>query len=260
MSPVTRLRAIAVIVLVGLAGLAVGQSPASAAPRPEVAAPSDLVEIANFGRPVNDLQHVPAAAGVAIGSAMVIELPADADGMGGLDRSGAQLNGPSADGRFTEVVAQGGPAGGAFGMVTEIHDVIEARLPVHLAPGTTLRSTPGGGLIQTDRSGWTIASIDPAFAIDEAGNELPASYTFDATTSTLVVQADTTNAMGAVFIDPSWNCVKAVAQLVGWAHAAGLAAWVASMVFTGGLSAVIGFFAWQGIAAWRTWGVINACR
>ncbi len=125
-----------------------------------------------------------------------------------------------------------------FGIVTERHAHVEYRYHAILAPGTTIKTGPDGGLFQVASNGRVIGYISPAYAVDSVGAHLPASYTFDSRDHVLIVKANTTHAKGAVFIDPSWHC-WATATLYGAAWIVAVAAWV----FT------------DGTAAWVAWAL-----
>jgi hypothetical protein len=216
----------------------------------------DLKRSANFGRPVPGLKSSVAIDRLAVSPTLIVHLPSDLDGAAGADASGVVLNGPTADGKFVQVVA----SAHGFGFVTKQHAVIEERLPVQMTPGSSMRTSPDGSLEQVAEDGTVMAVIAPAFAVDELGYTMPASYRFDPVTSSLVVRADTTRAHGATFIDPKWGCFYALAVLLGWRFAGLVATWVAGAILTGGWWAVAGFLVMQGALSAQVLGIYYACR
>lgn len=145
------------------------------------------------------------------------------------------INTPAADGTVT-VAEPGG-----FGIVTTDHKAVQYRYTTAAAPGTTLVGATDGGLDQVDAAGHAVGHIDAAFAIDSAGTRLPASYSYNPASRQLVVTADTTHAVGAVFIDPSWHC-WAIASAYGLGTLVIAAAWLFS-------DGSVSWVAW----ALRTW-------
>ena len=151
----------------------------------------------------------PAVPGIDVGG-MTLVLPSDADGMAEISVDGAVIMNGEMAGSSDRVVIV--PAG--FGVITETHGQVEYRFTAELDPGMKVQTMPDGSLaIVNIFTGAIEGLIDPAYAIDEAGQSHPASYQYDRVTSELVLTADTTDAEGSVFIDPSWACKIKLAGL-----------------------------------------------
>lgn len=160
------------------------------------------------------------------------------------------ITGETADGT-AQVVELGG-----FAVVTNRHDRLEFHYKTISAANTTLVRSADGGMDEKTSAGKIVGHIDPASAIDSTGVPIPASYSYDSTNHEIVVQADTTHAIGAVFIDPSWRCwAVAGAYGAGWVVAA--AAWI----FTDGgtVWAAWALRAWFGLSFNAADAVARAC-
>lgn len=209
----------------------------------------DLVHAGGFGT-VNraELRTVAPVTDVTLGYGLVLHLPDDVDGTAASDGT-VVLNGLAADGGTIVTRPDG------FGVITADHGPVEYRYPLSLLPGATLTPGADGGLEYRDATGGSLGRIDPAYAVDETGTALPASYTFDATASELVVTADTSNAVGQVFIDPSWRCTRTIVQYLGWGALAILGVYVAA--FVPYLSWLV--IAWFNAAPWMADRIALAC-
>lgn len=152
-------------------------------------------------------------------SAATIELPVDGDGVAHVTDTGTVINGEIL-GSDDLVVA----TSTAFAVVTERHEEVEFRFPISMPNGFTIDEADNGSLSLLDAQSTVVGVMSPAFAIDEAGVEHPASYSFDASASELVMSADLTDAEGSVLVDPSWRCwaklagmgLLSLAVVVGW--------------------------------------------
>jgi hypothetical protein len=218
----------------------------------------DLMHAAGFGdsaagpwRPTQAVQALQLTPG------LIVQLD-DGAKRGLSDGQGTYINNVGT--RGDQIVVRASATGTGFGVVTQKHEMLSLAFKTLRVPNSRVLPSADGGLQQVTASGQVIGYIRPAVAVDSLHQGMPANYAFDNATGTLRVNADTRNAVGLVFVDPSYKCIKAVASLVGWANAVGMAAWAASAIASGGITAVIGFFAWQGIAGWRTYGVIQNCR
>ena len=154
--------------------------------------------------------------------------------------AGVAITGAAADGSV--VVLKANRSGLGFGIVTNRHSLLTYRYKAILAPGTRITAAPDGGLDQVNAAGVVVDHISPAYAIDSTGTKMRASYRFDSLTDELMVEADSTYAKGAVFIDPSWHCV-AIASFYGAVWVLAAAAWL----FSDGVGAA--FLAWA-LRAW----------
>jgi hypothetical protein len=156
---------------------------------------------------------------------------------------------PTADG--VEIAQPGGVA-----IVTGTHAELEFRYTTIAPEGTALAPATDGGLNELNAAGHLIGHIDPALAIDQSGQHLPASYGYDAGRHELVVRADTTAARGAVFIDPSWQCY-AVAGAYGAVFVLAAAAWL----FTDGSVVFVmwALRAWFGLSFNAANAIARAC-
>jgi hypothetical protein len=169
--------------------------------------------------------------------------------------AGVAITGTGNDGSV--IVAKANKTGLGFGIVTSRHGPLEYSFKALLAPGTTIKAAPDGGLNQVSATGAVIAHINPAYAIDSAGTRLPASYSFDSRSRELIVKANTSNAKGAVFIDPSLKCVLTVSG-IGLAWLLVAAAWL----FSDGVGASFMYWAlrvWFGISINAANTVTRAC-
>jgi hypothetical protein len=237
-----------IVPLITTSVIAAGMSSAASAsaapaPRPSTAALSAvrMADLAGFAD-VSQSQLTPSAAITALPLTpdLIIRL-GPAHGTALADQAaGVAITGTGNDGSV--VVAKANRAGFGFGIVTSRHGILGYSFKALLAPGTTIKAAPDGGLNQVSATGAVIAHISPAYAVDSAGTRLPAAYSFDARSSELIVKANTSHAKGTVFIDPSWRCVLTVSGIgLGWLLAA--AAWL----FSDGVGA--SFMYW----ALRTW-------
>jgi hypothetical protein len=121
---------------------------------------------------------------------------------------------------------------GGFGVVTAKHARIEFKFLTTTTAGATLVNARDGGLDVRTATGRVVAHISAARAIDSTGKSVPASYQYDGRSHELVVKADTTQATGLVFIDPSWGCYASLAGY-GLMWLAVVAGWLFGWSFPG---------------------------
>ncbi|GAA5036917.1 hypothetical protein GCM10023258_39880 [Terrabacter aeriphilus] len=152
----------------------------------------------------------------------------------------------------TTVVAQVG----GFGVVTKKHANVEFRYSTIMPSGASLVPAADGGLDEKNSTGKVVGHIDAAYAVDSSGAAIPASYGYDKAAKELVVKADTTNAKGAVFIDPSWRCY-ATAGAYGAVWVLAAAAWL----FTDGSVVFVmwALRAWFGLSFGAADAIARAC-
>jgi hypothetical protein len=206
-----------------------GPARAATAPSPQlpanVVAAARAASVAGFAHISDgDLKTAPPITGAALTPGMLVEL--GTPGPAYVDHSdGVAITGPTRYGSV--IVIRANESGFGFGIVTTRHGHLQFEYKTVLAPGTTVKPATDGGLNQVSSAGVVLSHIDPAYAVDSTGKRLPASYAYNSRSDELIVTANTDQAKGAVFIDPSWKCIaEASAYGALWVLAA--AAWLFS--------------------------------
>ncbi|MDB5161982.1 MAG: hypothetical protein JWM52_490 [Candidatus Saccharibacteria bacterium] len=109
------------------------------------------------------------------------------------------------------------------------------RYPLTLPSGATIAVTEYGGAIVTASDGTLLATVDPAWAMDANGNDVPTHYVVEGATLVQVVEHKLSNAAYPITADPWWGTQFKISSTAAnrliavWAGGAGAAGIVAAI-------------------------------